>query len=108
MTEHIVTDKERQGRKRAPTHPGAFLRDIVLPAVGRPKTEVAALAQISRQQLYDVLNERARITPELAVKFGKLLGSQPSVLLRMQVAYDLWHAERSINTKDIPTLAEAV
>src|SRR3954447_21333664 len=44
----------------APTHPGALLRDDVLPATGRTKAEIAGLLGISRQRLYDILQERKR------------------------------------------------
>lgn len=87
-----------------PTHPGAILRDTVLPALGRPKTEIAKLLDISRQHLYDILEERKPITPEVAVKIGKLCGNGAGIWARMQLAYDTWHAERSVDVKHIPTL----
>lgn len=92
---------------RCPSHPGATLREVVIPATGRSKTEIAKALGISRQALYDILNERQSITPEMAVRIGKLCGNGPGSWLRMQQAHDLWHAQRSVPTKDIPTLAEA-
>lgn len=94
-------------RAMPPVHPGALLREDVLPALGRSKTEIADALGISRNQLYLVLNETARITPDLAVRFGKLLGNGPEMWLRMQNTYDLWHAERAINVGAIPTYAAA-
>src|SRR3954470_12217579 len=57
----------------APTHPGALLRDDALPATGRTKAEIAGLLGISRQRLYDILQERKPVSPAIAVRLGKLL-----------------------------------
>lgn len=72
-----------------PIHPGAHLRDDILPALGRSKSEVAALLGVSRPTLYDVLNEARPITPNLALRIGKLVGGGPEIWLAMQQAYDL-------------------
>ncbi len=93
--------------KRCPTHPGALLREVVLPAVARPKTEIAKALGISRQTLYDLLNERQPVTPQMAVRLAKLFGRSPEAWLRMQNAFDLWHAVREVDTSRIPTLGEA-
>src|SRR6266478_2791871 len=47
----------KRGKNRCPTHPGALLRDEVIPATGRTKAEIAGLLGISRQHLYDILRE---------------------------------------------------
>ena len=60
-----------------PAHPGELLREIVLPATKLPKAEIARLLGISRQQLYDILAERKPVTPETAVRLGKLFGDGP-------------------------------
>ena len=62
----------RRDPKRPPTHPGAILREDVLPAIGKTKREVASLLGISRQTLYDILNEKQPVTPEMAVRIGSL------------------------------------
>ena len=72
-----------------PTHPGEILREDVLPALGKPKVEVARALRISRQQLYDILNEVKPITSQMALRIGKLTRSSPEMWLRMQCAYDL-------------------
>lgn len=87
------------------THPGAILRNMVLPALDRPMTEIARSLGISRQLLYSIVNEKAPVTPEVAVRLGKLIGNGPRLWVNMQAAYDLWHAERSVDVSKIPTLA---
>jgi plasmid maintenance system antidote protein VapI len=50
----------KRSKNRWPTHPGAQLRDEIIPATGRTKSEIAGLLGISRQHLYDVLQENLR------------------------------------------------
>jgi addiction module HigA family antidote len=92
---------------RSPTHPGVLLNDTVLPALGRPKTEIARLLGISRQSLYDILAGKQPVTPTTAIKLGKLCGNGPRLWLNMQTAYDLWAAEREVDVSNIPTLKSA-
>jgi len=91
--------------ERSPTHPGAILREDVLPALGRPKAEIARDLGISRQQLYGLLDETRPVSPNIAVRLGKLCGNGPGLWLRMQASYDLWHAEKELAdaVKKIPT-----
>ena len=102
MIEHEV----KQPLQRCPSHPGAVLDDII-PAMGKPKAEIARLLGISRQQLYDILREKKPVTPTVAAKIGKLVGNGPAIWLRMQAAYDAWHAVREVDTSGIPTLEVA-
>jgi addiction module HigA family antidote len=91
---------------RCPTHPGLVLDDI-LPDLGKPKAEIACLLGISRQMLYKVTAGRARVSPTLAAKLGKLFGDGPGIWLRMQAGYDAWHAEREVDVSNIPTIRAA-
>lgn len=80
----------------APMHPGELLREDVLPALGRPKTEIARLLGISRQTLYDILNEKQPITAQMALRIGKLCGNGPDIWLNLQRTYDLRMAEAEL------------
>jgi addiction module HigA family antidote len=77
----------------APMHPGELLREDVLPALGRPKTEIARLLGISRQTLYDILNEKQPITAQMALRIGKMCGNGADIWLNLQRTYDLRMAE---------------
>ena len=103
MAGHIA----KRNPARCPSHPGALLREVVIPATGRTKVEIAALLGISRQHLYDVLREAKPISPSVAVRLGKLLGDGAAPWLRMQAAHDTWHAEKTIDVKSIPTIRAA-
>ncbi len=92
--------------RRVPTSPGELLREEVLPALGRPKAEIARLLGVSRQTLYDILNERQPVTPTMALRLGKLLGNGPNLWINMQRVYDLDVAEKTLRRElaTIPTL----
>lgn len=90
-----------------PAHPGELLGEIMIPATGRSKAEIARLLGISRQTLYDILNGKQPVTPAVAVRLGKLFGDGPGVWIRMQAAYDTWHAEREVDVSGIPTIKAA-
>jgi len=94
----------RRYSERCPTHPGALLREDVIPATGRSKTEIAHLLGISRQHLHDILRERKPVSPDVAVRLGKLFGDGGGAWTRMQAAYDTWHAERVEDVSRIPTI----
>ena len=79
-----------------PIHPGEILREDVLPALGRPKTEIARLLGISRQTLYDILNQKQPVTAHMALRLGKLCGNGPDIWLNLQQRYDLQIAEREL------------
>jgi addiction module HigA family antidote len=88
-------------------HPGELLREEIVPALGRPRAEIARLLGVSRQTLHAILSERAPVTPEMALRFGKLCGNGPELWINLQTRYDL---ERLAKTKRaaiaaIPTLA---
>jgi addiction module HigA family antidote len=97
--------------KRAlpPMHPGAFLREDVLPALDRSKSEIARLLGVSRQTLYDILDEKQPVTPGMALRLGKLCGNGPTLWLNLQRRYDLWRAERELGPEiaAIPTIRAA-
>ena len=92
------------------THPGELLREDVLPALNRTKTEIASLLGISRQTLYDILDEKQPVTPGMALRLGTLCGNGPDLWINMQRAYDLRIAEKKLAKEigKIPTLGEAI
>lgn len=93
----------------SPTHPGELLREDVIPALRRPKTELAKLLGVSRQTLHDILAEKQPITPANALRIGKLTGTSPAMWLNMQQAYDLRIAADVLadSLDAIPTLEAA-
>ena len=81
---------------RQPTHPGAILREDILPAINVTKTSLASALDISRQMLYGILNEEKPVSPETAIKLGAYFGNNPEMWLNMQMKYDLFKARKTI------------
>lgn len=104
MTEYMA-----RRLQRPPTHPGAVLREDVLPALGLSVLETAKHLKVSRQTLHRILSEKAAVTPEMAVRLGKFCGNGPGLWLRMQQALDLWKAEQDLKSElaSIPTMRDA-
>ena len=92
-----------------PSHPGVLLRDVILPALHLTVKDAADKLGISRQPLHAILSGKSAVTPEMAVRLGKLCGDGAGIWLRMQQAHDLWQAERDLaeTIKKIPTLRAA-
>lgn len=72
-----------------PPHPGRIVRQDCLEYLGLSVTAGAAILGVSRQALNNVVNGRAGISAEMAVRLSKAFGSTPETWLRMQGAYDL-------------------
>lgn len=89
-----------------PHHPGAELREIVLPALSMSVAKAAALMRVSEQTLHAVLAEKHAVTPEMALRIGKFCGNGPGTWLRMQQEHDLWLAAQDIEEELelIPTM----
>lgn len=82
--------------QRAPTHPGAVLREDVLPALGVSVTRAASDMGITRMTLHRLLHEQTGVTPAMALRLGRYCGNGPGIWLRLQDAHDLWRAEQKI------------
>jgi addiction module HigA family antidote len=72
-----------------PPHPGRIVRQECLEALGLTVTAAAAALGVTRQALNNLVNEKAGVSPEMAVRLAKAFGSSPETWLRMQAAYDL-------------------
>lgn len=109
ITKEGSMTKKLPKRGLPPMHPGELLREEILPALDRPKTEIAKLLGVSRQTLYDLLEERQPVTPMMALRFGKLGGNGSDLWLNLQKRFDLQRAEQELRDKinAIPTLEVA-
>jgi addiction module HigA family antidote len=81
-------------RELPPTHPGEHIREDCLLPLDLTVTSAADVLGVSRKQLDAVVNGRAGISPEMAIRLSKAFGGSAGVWLRMQTAYDLWRAEQ--------------
>ena len=79
---------------RKPTHPGEILREDVIKPLGLTVTEAANRLGVTRKTLSALLNCRASMSPEMAVRVGKATKTSPESWLYMQAKLDLWIAEQ--------------
>ena len=90
-------------RMHNPPHPGETLREDVLPALGLSVTDAAAQLGVTRAALSRVLNSRAAISPEMAIRLEQWLGvengGRADAWLAEQASYDLWQARKNFKPK---------
>jgi len=75
---------------RKPTHPGAILREDVLPALGMTQTELARCLAVSRLTVSELLHEKRGLSADFAIRLGKLTDTTPESWLRMQETLSIW------------------
>jgi addiction module HigA family antidote len=98
--------KTMRDPKRKPTHPGEVLRADVLPGLDMSQTEFAKRLGVSRLSVSELLLEKRGLSPDMAIRIGKLTNTTPESWLRMQQALDLWELERdSKRYRDIEPVA---
>ncbi len=77
-----------------PPHPGEMVREECLAPLGLSVTEAARVLGVTRQALNNVVNEKAGISPEMAIRLEKAFGGEADFWLRLQTAFDLAQARR--------------
>jgi addiction module HigA family antidote len=92
IEEYVATEEHRM----PPTHPGAVLREEVLPEMNISVSEFARRIGVSRQILHRILAETQGITPEMALRIGRFLGNGPGLWIRLQEEFDLWQSEQRL------------
>lgn len=81
-------------RMHNPPHPGEIIKSLCLAPLGVTVTEAAKALGISRKTLSAILNGRAGVSPEMAVRLSIAFGTSAESWLNQQTQYDLWHAEQ--------------
>lgn len=100
-------------RMARPSHPGQFIRMEILEPLGLSVTKAAEVLGVTRPALSALLNGRAALSPEMALRIEKAFGPKMDTLLRMQIAYEIAQARehegkikvKRYVAKEQPTLA---
>jgi len=92
-------------RMKKPPHPGRIVRQECIEPLGLTVKEAARRLGVTRQTLNNVVNERAAISPEMAIRLSKAFGSSPEVWLGMQMEYDLAEAEKNADKVKVRRIA---
>jgi addiction module HigA family antidote len=90
-----------------PPHPGEVLKELCLEPLGVSVTRAAEALGVSRKTLSSILNGRAGISPERALRLSKAFGTSPESWLNQQMQYDLWVTERSVGKLRVEKLSAA-
>ena len=90
-----------------PPHPGEILRDLCLEPLGISVTDAAKALGVSRKTLSAILNGRAGISPEMAIRLAKAFDTTPESWLNQQMQYDLWTAEQRAKNLKVQKLIAA-
>jgi addiction module HigA family antidote len=77
-----------------PPHPGFAIRHDCLEPFDLNVTEAAEVLGVTRQALSNVINGKSGISAEMAIRLSKAFGGRPEAWLQLQMAYDLWQANR--------------
>lgn len=85
----------------APPHPGEVIRELCIDPAGLTVTAAAAVLGVSRQSLSELLNGRAGISPEMAVRLSKAFGGSVESWLRQQMQYDLAQVQKRAGAIDV-------
>lgn len=83
-----------RSKNRKPTHPGAILREDILPSLNISQTELADRLGVSRRTVSMLIHEHRPLTTDMAIRLAHFLGSTPESWLNMQQALDVWELER--------------
>jgi len=90
-----------------PPHPGEVLLELCLKPLGLTVTRTARALGVSPKTLSSILNDRAGISPEMAVRLSLAFGTTAESWMNQQVQYDLWHAERNRGKLRVARLSAA-
>ena len=90
-----------------PPHPGEVLRELCLEPLGLSVTEAAEALGVSRKTLSAILNGKAGISPEMAVRLSIAFNTSAESWLNQQSQYELWHAEQHRNELNVKKLGAA-
>ncbi len=87
--------KSLRSPKRKPTHPGAVIREDVLPALNMTQAAFAEHLGVSRLTVSELLLEKRALTAEMAMRLATVLRTTPESWLRMQEGLDLWKLKQT-------------
>lgn len=85
--------KSLRASTRKPTHPGAILREDILPELNMTQAEIAMRLGVSRRSVSEVIHEHRPISADMAIRLAHFLGGTPTSWLDMQQAFDIWMLE---------------
>lgn len=93
---------ERSARMANPAHPGEILRELYLEPMGVTITEAAEALGVSRKHISAIVNGRAPVTPDMAMRLAVVFTTEPETWVNLQAQYDLWDISRKARPRVKP------
>ena len=90
-----------------PPHPVEIIRELCLEPLNITVTKAAEALGVSRKTLSAILNGRAGISPEMAIRLSKAFDTTPESWMNQQMQFDLWHAKNNLGDINVERLAVA-
>ena len=90
-----------------PPHPGEIIRKFCIEPLGLTVTETSKAIGVTRKTLSALLNGRSGISPEMALRLSKVFGRSPEGWLKLQLQYDLWTTQQSVDLKNLRRIKAA-
>ena len=90
-----------------PPHPGKIIREFCIEPLGLTVTDAAKSLGVTRKTFSVLLNGRSGISPEMAMRLSKVFGRSPEGWLKLQLQFDLWRIQQSVDLKNLKRLKAA-
>ena len=94
-------------RMHNPPHPGKIIREFCVEPLDLTVTEAAKSLSVTRKTLSTLLNGRAGISPEMALRLSRVFGRTPEGWLRLQLQFDLWKTEQYLDISELKRIRAA-
>ena len=95
----MKTTTESSGRMHAPAHPGEILKTMYMEPLNVTITQTADALGVSRKHVSSIVNGRAPVTPDMAVRLAGVFATEPDIWINLQAQYDLWLARQQARQK---------
>ncbi len=98
----MATTTEKPARMAKPAHPGEILRALYLEPLNVTITQAAAALNVTRKHVSAIVNGRAPVTPDMALRLATVFATEPEIWVNLQTQYDLWEISRAARPKVKP------
>ena len=103
----MATTTDRPARMHDPSHPGEILRELYLKPMGVTITEAADALGVTRKHISAIVNGRAPVTPDMAMRLAVTFATEPELWVNLQAQYDLWTVSKKARPKVKPLRSAA-
>src|SRR3990170_5899174 len=100
--------REKKMAMYNPPHPGEIIREFCMDALKINVTEAAKALGVTRRTFSTLVNGRAGISPEMALRLSKVFGRTPEGWLRLQLQFDLWKTQQSVDIRRLKRVEASV